>query len=101
MENKQTQNGYFKKYYRENIEVKKAKSKAYYAGFRTAVLHLLGDKCKRCGFSDSRALQVDHVNGGGVRETNAITTVYSKVVIESVRKKENKYKLLCANCNWI
>ena len=60
---------------------------------RLAAIAILGGVCKKCGFSDVRALQIDHINGGGVKEL--------KKVIRSVLNKENKYQLLCANCNWI
>ncbi len=48
-----------------------------------------------------RALQFDHINGGGHRERKNLTKQVSKVVMESFLKNENKYQLLCANCNWI
>jgi len=65
----------------------------------------LGGICKNCGFSDYRALQIDHVNGFGKRERNNTRIANAKhfylVVHESAIKKENKYQILCANCNWI
>src|SRR5437870_8547480 len=36
---------------------------------RRKVLLRLGSSCVRCGFDDERALQVDHINGGGRQET--------------------------------
>lgn len=66
---------------------------------RGAVLKKLGDKCVKCGFTDVRALQIDHVYGGGVREwrNSGYYTVYNKVLEDT----EGRYQLLCANCNWI
>lgn len=59
----------------------------------------------RCGFDDVRALQIDHVNGGGTKELKGggakLGAYYWNVVIKSVLNNENKYQLLCANCNWI
>lgn len=70
--------------------------------FRLKVLQKLGNKCKKCGFGDWRALQVDHVNGGGVKEVNVVLksnrAKFYKVVLEDTT---GKYQLLCANCNWI
>ena len=65
---------------------------------RRAVLKALGNKCKRCGFKDWRALQIDHKRGGGVAEFRAIGVVNSwrKAV-----KNPRDYQVLCANCNWI
>lgn len=70
---------------------------------RMAVLSILGSKCLNCGFSDVRALQIDHINGGGAKERKSIksVTAYYKHIIDSVIKGEYKYQLLCANCNVI
>jgi hypothetical protein len=73
----------------------------YNARLRKAALDVLGGKCIKCGFSDIRALQVDHVNGGGTKDKKKTTHTYFKIVVESFLKGENKYQLLCANCNWI
>lgn len=70
------------------------------AELRSKVLDRFGNKCARCGFSDSRALQIDNVNGGGVQEHNRIpnTIAYlNKVLFDS----SHTYQILCANCNWI
>ena len=65
---------------------------------RAAALAHLGGVCCRCGFSDVRALQIDHVNGGGSKEHRAIRNdgIHRKVLAG-----EPGYQLLCANCNWI
>ncbi len=64
---------------------------------------MLGGKCVRCGFNDIRALQVDHINGGGMAEHREYRsrTKYWKMVILSITNEEKKFQLLCANCNWI
>jgi len=64
-------------------------------------MDLLGNKCQKCGFNDERALQFDHINGGGVKEKKSMTTNYYKHIINSILNKEKKFQLLCANCNWI
>lgn len=65
---------------------------------RMQLLQFLGGKCIKCGFSDSRALQVDHINGGGVKE-------YKKIGLSAMYKRvfehRQDYQILCANCNWI
>ena len=65
---------------------------------RKKVLMFLGGKCKRCGFEDVRALQIDHVNGGGAKEIRRLgaTSMYRRVF-----RHPEEYQLLCANCNWI
>ena len=70
---------------------------------REEIISLLGRKCVRCGFTDKRALQIDHVNGGGTKDTwgkkNGLT--YYKEVISHLKAGGCKFQLLCANCNWI
>lgn len=54
-----------------------------------------GYKCK-CGFSDPRALQIDHIKGGGSRAKHTTGQVYSLVI-----KYPERFQVLCSNCNWI
>lgn len=71
---------------------------------RAEVLEVMGNKCARCGFADWRALQIDHVNGGGTehRKTNrAHPVTYLREVREAVLAESKEFQLLCANCNWI
>jgi len=65
---------------------------------RKAIEHL-GSCCKRCGFSDLRALQIDHVFGGGTKHVRSTSwkVRYAEVLTDTT----GKYQLLCANCNWI
>jgi hypothetical protein len=70
----------------------------YRAKKRTLLLDFLGGKCVRCGFTDYRALQIDHIDGGGLKELKEIGNhgVYKNAYIHP-----EKYQVLCANCNWI
>lgn len=72
--------------------------KERYPVLRQRLLQLLGGKCVHCGFSDPRALQVDHLNGGGTKE---IRTIGAWGVYRRALKHPKEYQLLCANCNWI
>lgn len=65
-----------------------------FRSLREAAIAALGNECVRCGFTDIRALQVDHINGGGSKETSYRT--YRNVV-----NGVSGYQCLCANCNWI
>lgn len=65
---------------------------------RQEVLAFLGGICIWCGFSDPRALQIDHVNGGGSDE---IARLGGDSGNKRVYANPEKYELLCANCNWI
>ena len=67
---------------------------------------LLGSRCFTCGFSDVRAIQIDHVNGDGAAERKAArgTMLYKpmlKLFTENPAEFALRYQLLCANCNWI
>lgn len=91
-----------KEYYLKN----KPKINKYYRDWRLKqrkeLLALLGDKCVRCGFDDWRALQVDHINGGGNKENDGSNPIkYYRSVVLEIKSGSTKYQLLCANCNWI
>lgn len=68
---------------------------------RAQILALLGGRCRRCSFSDARALQIDHVDGGGKRDAGKGGLHYYRRVLKSLKREEIRYQLLCANCNWI
>ena len=107
---------YQRQYYKDHTEQSKTASKRWAKEHRSAcaessrvcrarvkkaVYALLGDVCVQCGFSDARALNIDHVNGGGSKEGSAIGTdgIYRKIL--KMEHPENEYQILCCNCNWI
>jgi hypothetical protein len=92
---------YFREHHRKYKEKYRENNKRYHHRIRMSVIGILGGKCSRCGFEDWRALQIDHINGGGSKEKIACTVHYQSMVIKSAMNGENKYQLLCANCNWI
>lgn len=57
-------------------------------------------KCARCEFSDVRALQIDHILGGGKKQQNIIG---KNNFYQWLKRKHYPpgYQVLCANCNWI
>ncbi len=79
--------------------IKLTSERSRWRSIRISVLQKLGGKCVRCGFSDFRALQIDHVNGGGSKELQEIGAwgVYKKIMNGDI----DGYQILCANCNWI
>jgi hypothetical protein len=70
---------------------------------RVEIIRLLGGKCVKCGFSDIRALQIDHLNGGGCKEYQAARNSYDyyRKILEKVKAGSKEYQVLCANCNTI
>ena len=78
----------------------------YLIRMKLRLFRLMGGKCVKCGFTDHRALQIDHVDGGGSKEMKEEfrclgRNIYLKAVEKSYLEDEGKYQLLCANCNWI
>lgn len=115
---------YNKKYYTENLEYSRARGNAFSKrrykenknneefmrarrarqaeerkAVREKIFSILGHVCVRCGYTDKRALQVDHIHGGGNAENRKMTRdqFYRRVI--EVGKAE--YQILCANCNVI
>lgn len=68
---------------------------------RAAAINHLGGVCVKCGFSDWRGLQIDHINGMGtkLRAHKKSDTTYYNQVLASVPNEI--FQLLCANCNQI
>ena len=68
---------------------------------RIEILNLLGGKCIECGFSDFRALAIDHKNGGGTAQHKATGGNYYNFVARSIHEGSTEYQCLCFNCNEI
>jgi len=67
---------------------------------RIEIMAFLGNKCATCGFTDHRALQIDHKNGGGTIEWEHGSMAYDKRYA-MIKANPDNYQILCANCNWI
>lgn len=83
------------------MDIKEARKyhREYGRRMRAATLALLGNVCENCGFDDYRALQVDHINGGGTKERKK--SAAARALFKNVQENPENYQLLCANCNWI
>lgn len=101
MSEKRERGNYYKEQYAKHREYRKRYSIEYNKKMKLAIHALLGDTCIKCGFSDWRALQIDHINGGGHKEKVGMTKNYYKTVLEKILSGSEEYQLLCANCNWI
>jgi len=88
-----------KKYYLINRLKIIIKSNSFIQVERTKVFDMLGCKCNVCGYSDKRALQIDHINGGGSQEIKKLgnSQKYYRHVLANIEH----YQILCANCNQI
>lgn len=96
--NKQEHRDNSNKYYREHRERQLQYVKDYRIRIRKTVIEMYGGKCVRCGESDYRCLQLDHIHGGGIKELRSYGGTIS-VYLKALKHPE-KYQLLCANCNW-
>jgi len=99
---------------RENDRVRKWASthkeelKTYYKNYRlnkiqeykTQVFDILGRVCVHCGYSNPRALQIDHIEGNAKEDKKLRPNAYSyyKKIVE---RNGVGYQILCANCNMI
>lgn len=68
-----------------------------YARLRSAVIIKFGGRCGRCGFKDSRALQINHKNGNGRKDHKRAYRMYNEIL----QRSREDLELLCANCNTI
>ena len=67
--------------------------------YRHMAIDKMGGICNNCGFNNRRALQIDHIHGGGVAEYRKLGNhkIYRNIALRSTEG----YQVLCANCNWI
>lgn len=86
--------------------VRKAKyNQQRHRDLREVLFDRLGTHCcARCGFSDKRALQFDHLNGGGGRHRRSLpsgSAYYRSLLEMSPSEFRTTFQVLCANCNVI
>lgn len=83
-------------------EAKKRQTKAAYRKRRLHIVALLSGACARCSFSDPRALQVHHKNGGGSKHRAELVWRYHyRLARASADDLGKDFELLCANCHAI
>lgn len=97
---------YQKKYHLAHKEEENKRDRAYNRDktkeYKSNIFNILGMKCVWCGFDDIRALQIDHVKGGGIKERKYESSRgYYKNILMKVLQGSKDYQILCANCNQI
>ncbi len=102
---KHNQNHYLanREYLISQAKVKTAEQeKRYRQGVRLRTFQVLGGaRCQNCGFAAWRALQIDHIDAGGVK--NGWVKKHTRItwIIKNPEIARQKFQVLCANCNWI
>jgi hypothetical protein len=89
----------------DNREQKKVIRSKYYHRLRDAIMAFFGPVCVACGFSDVRALEIDHILGNGATEKRTVYRDGTKYIYDLIRTDPNdarrRYQVLCRNCNVI
>lgn len=92
---------YQREHYVKNREVILNRHRGYRLELKKRIFSALGDRCSICGFADHRALQIDHVDGGGYKHRKRVGSGYYQDILKGVLGESGEYRLLCANCNFI
>lgn len=82
-----------------DVDGTRLRRQRYHLRKRLAVIQLLGAVCRRCGFNDARALEVNHIVGGGRAEHRDRRGVNFYNDILMGKRTTVDLELLCANCN--
>jgi len=92
------------KYKKDNPATRRKSAREYNSRVRSKIYDFFGNKCVKCSFSDSRALQLDHINGGGNQARKAGKHGLHdkfKMIKDDPDLARATFQLLCANCNFI
>jgi len=89
-----------RRYRAQSRERYAAQSRKAKRRLREMLLELFGRKCVLCGFSDERALTLDHINNNGAEERAEIGErgVYYRALKPEFR---SEYRMICMNCQFI
>lgn len=70
---------------------------------RIALMEYLGGKCAYCAMNDYRALQFDHIHGGGIKEIKRFGSheKMCKYYYNHLDEAKTRLQILCGSCNMI
>ena len=101
--NKKDHLEYNRLYREKNRLLLREKSKQRKRNYKDTVLNHYGKECVRCGFTDYRALQIDHIDDNGAEERKTLGgkqfsgwRFYEYLIKNNL---PDGYQTLCANCN--
>jgi hypothetical protein len=89
-----------RRYREQQPEKHRAQSRAAKTRLRASLVATYGAECALCGFSDQRALTLDHIlnNGAAERAELGERGVYRRALLPDFR---HEYRILCMNCQFI
>jgi hypothetical protein len=97
-----------KEYCKTHKKERHITEKKYREKIKFKIFELLGNKCAnpynehKEPYINFKALQIDHINGGGRKERNKVNgTRFYLDILSEIKLGSKDYQLLCANCNWI
>ena len=92
-----------RKNYWKNYEHNRKRARNVLIKLRESIFDILGHECVRCGFTDKRALQFDHINGGGNQEVKKFKASMKmlRYYRDNPEACKKNLQTLCANCNLI
>ena len=86
------------------LELRRKTGKIKYARERESLMKILGGAtCIKCGFSDVRALQFEHIHDDGHIDKKRFTRrdQFMRFYIENPSRARETLQVYCANCNQI
>lgn len=99
---------HMKEYFRTHKEQLKITKARYQQKLKVAVLMYYGSgklACVKCGFTDVRALSIDHINDNGAQHRKELIKHNQTGAWFYLWLKRNNYpegyQTLCMNCQWI
>ena len=95
------QKAYQRNWEKENREKRNAGQRRYYNSLRKRVLDLMGGKCIYCGCDEYKALEINHINGGGYQERMLRGSRSKQFYLDIVagRRQLKDLELTCGVCN--
>jgi hypothetical protein len=92
---------FMKNYIPKHRNTRNEYNRKYIRKLHDKVIDLLGGKCTRCGITDKRVLQVNHMNGGGCKEFKKIGALVLYNQILKGKRATDDLEVRCSNCNII
>lgn len=95
---------FLKNWWSEHLEEARKYDREYQYKIRQKVrqeaVAYYGGKCAKCGITDYRILQIDHIENNGYKHRKEIKTWQFPMWLKKNGYPKG-YQILCCNCNWL